>query len=84
MLSDSESTILNPTSIDSAHGGKVSLLTQSDAILSARTPDLDARSTCAAVAHLGGANHDPRQLELDHIGDRDRILSDFAGCWVAG
>ena len=28
------------------------------------TSDLDAHSTCAAVAHLGGANHDPCQLEL--------------------
>jgi hypothetical protein len=77
--------MLSPTSIDSAHGGKASLLTQSDAILSARTPDFDARSTCAAVARPGGANHDPRQLDLDHIGDRDRIFSpDFAGCCVAG
>jgi hypothetical protein len=84
-LSDSESTILSPTSIDSAHDGKAPLLTQSDAILSARTPDLDARSTCAGVAHLGGAHHDPCQLDLDHIGNHDRILSpDFAGCCVAG
>jgi hypothetical protein len=83
-LSDNESAILSPTSIDSAHGGKASLLTQSDAILSARTPDLDARSTCAAVARLGGANHDPRQLDLDPIGDRDRIFfPDFVGCCVA-
>jgi hypothetical protein len=85
-LSDSESTKLSPTSIDSAHGGKASLLTQSDAILSARTPDLDARSTRAGVAHLGGANHDLRQLDLDHIGDPDcdRLFSpDFAGCCVA-
>jgi len=44
-LSDSESTILSPTSTDRAQGGKASLLKQSDAILSARTPDLDARST---------------------------------------
>ena len=79
-LSDSESTILSPTSADSAHVGKASLLTQSDAILRARTPDLDARSTRAAVAHLGGANHDPRQLDLDHIGEYGRIFSpDFAG-----
>jgi hypothetical protein len=84
-LSDSESAILSPTSIERAHGGKASLLTQSDAILSARTADLDARSTCAAVVHLGGANHDPCQLGLGHIGDRDRIFSpDFAGCRVAG
>lgn len=84
-LSDSESTILNPTSIDSAHRGKESLLTQSDAILRARTPDLDARSTCAAMARLGGANHDPGQFDLDHIGDGDgdQIFSpDFAGCCV--
>lgn len=80
-LSDSESAILSPTSIDSAHGGKALLLTQSDAILSARTPDLDARSTCVAATDLGGANHDPNQLDLDPIGDRDRIFSpDFAGC----
>jgi len=85
-LSDSESTILSPTRVDNAHGGKASLLTQSDAILSARTLDLDARRTCAAVAHLGGANDDPCQLDLDHIGDcdcdRGRIFfsPDFAGC----
>ena len=82
-LSDSESAMLSPTSIDSTHGGKASLLTQRDAILSARIPDLDARST--GVAHLGGANHEPCQLDLDHIGNHDRIFSpDFAGCWVAG
>ena len=84
-LSDSESTILSPTSIDSAHGGKAPLLTQSDAILSARTPDLDARSTCATVARLGGANHHPCQLDLDHIGNHGQIFSpDFSGCCVAG
>jgi hypothetical protein len=84
-LSDSESTILSPTSIDSAHGGKAPLLTQSDAILSARTPDLDARSTCATVARLGGANHHPYRLDLDHMGNHGRIFSpDFSGCCVAG
>ena len=80
-LSDSESTILNPASIDSAHSGKASRLTHSDAILSARTPDLDARNT-RAVAHRGGANL-PGQLDPDHTGDcdRDRVFSpDFAGC----
>ena len=61
------------------------MLAQSDAILSARTPDLEARSTHAAEAHLGGANLDPRQLDLDHIGDLDRIFSpDFAGRCDAG
>jgi hypothetical protein len=82
-LSDSESTILNPTSIDSAHKGKALLLKQSEAILSARTPDLDARNTCA-VAHCGGANH-PRQPDFDRTADRDRDRDfspdfDLAGC----
>ena len=36
--------------------------------------DLDARSSCAAMAHLGGANDDPCQLDLDHVGDYDRIF----------
>ena len=84
-LSDSESTILSPASIDSAHSGKASRLTQSDAILSARTPDFDARNT-RPVAHCGGANP-PRQLDpTDHTGDRDRTFSpDFAGsCSISG
>lgn len=44
-LSDSESTILNPASAESAHSGSASLLRQSDAILNARMHDLDVRNT---------------------------------------
>jgi hypothetical protein len=84
-LSDSESAILSPTSIDSAHGGKASLLPKAmrcnfepeqqtwTRVASARSwPTSEVRTTT------------PWQLDLDHINDRDRIFSlDFSGCCVA-
>jgi hypothetical protein len=81
-LSDTDSAMLRPASIDRAQSGKASLLKHSDATLSPSMPDLNTRSTSAVLRCLGGANHHLRQR--DNTGDRDRVFSpDFSGC-VAG
>lgn len=71
-LSERESTtMLNPASIDSTHKGRASLLRQSDVILSARAPDLNARSALAEVC-CENANHRPCQ---GRTGDGSRFFS---------
>jgi len=81
-LSETDSAMLSPVSIDRAQSGKASLLKHSDATLSPSMPDLNTRNTNAVLRPVGGVNHHPRQR--DDAGDRDRVFSpDFAGC-VAG
>jgi len=70
-LSDRESTILSPASIDSAHGGRSSLLKQRDAILSARIPDLNTRNTWAEVC----CDNENRRPCVIRAGDRGRFVS---------
>src|SRR6266404_5917238 len=70
-LSDRESTILSPASIDSAHGGRSSLLKQRDAILSARIPDPNTRKTWADVC----CDNENRRPCVIRAGDRGRFVS---------
>jgi hypothetical protein len=79
-LSERESTMLNPASIDSAHEGKPPLLKQSDAILSARTPDLNARNIWAEV---GCENANDRPC-LGRTGDCGGFSADFDARRLAG
>ena len=68
-LSERESTtILNPASMDRAQKGKAPSLKQSDAILSARRPDLTARSEVC----FENANH---RTCLGRTGDCDFFFS---------
>ena len=70
--------ILSPGSTDGAHNRKASQLTLSDAVLSARTPDLYAPNK----AHCEGTNL-PRQLYPDNTGDRNRDRVSFLILQVA-
>ena len=78
-LSESESTtMLNPVSIDSAHKGRAPLLKQRDAILSARAPDLNARSTWADASRED-ANHRPCQGRFFSAGLLGRAAGRLTG-----
>lgn len=72
--------MLSPASIDSAHEGKASLLKQSDAILSAKMPDLNARSVWAEVC----CENTNRRPCLDRTGDCGGFSAEFGAGRLAG
>lgn len=80
-LSDSESTMLSPTSIDKTHTGRALPSTKSDAILTARMHDFDTRTTCVLLGR-GGANRPRQRVQMDDRAGR-AFSPDLAGC-VAG
>jgi len=77
-LSDNESTMLSPTSIDKAHTGRAFLSTNSDAILNARMHDFNTRTTCTLLGRAG-ANHPRQRVQMDDRAGR-AFSPDLAGC----